>query len=473
MVQPTDYTIKTVDPTETFTKTLGMYQGLKQNQQAIEANKLTLEAARQKIEADKAGQERLLQTGQLLQKAISPGATVQDVQSAMIFAAGPEQYNGLKSIYEAMDDTKRSGLVNANLPIYAALVNGQPKVAIPLLEQRRDAYANSGDTANAAKHSAWIDAIKADPEAAGAIQVEIGALLAADSKFGAPGVEAVLKQAKAPAEIALGQSKARREGALADTATVEAENAETNAKLDIITKQKGITLTEVQTREIRQRTKLAKEEADRIAQSSPVKLTAGSQLTLNKMVEESVASMATAEKYLDYAGRLDNSGLAGGLFGSTTKFIADLGGNTSLLRSEGERLKGSAIINGLPMGSASDADINMAKAGYPKSNASAAIVASYFRGAAVVAGVEAQLKANRAEWLAMNGDLGSAKKPMVIGGRQVQPGETVMKYQAKSMRPVLDEVNRQLGIVAPKKDGKQDRAASGGVIRYDANGKRI
>jgi hypothetical protein len=79
-----------------------------------------------------------------------------------------------------------------------------------------------------------------------------------------------------------------------------------------------------------------------------------------------------------------------------------------------------------------------------------------------VAGVEAQLKANRAEWLAMNGDLGSAKRPMVIGGRQVQPGETVMKYQAKSMRPVLDEVNRQLGIVAPKKDGKQGGAASGG-----------
>jgi hypothetical protein len=86
----------------------------------------------------------------------------------------------------------------------------------------------------------------------------------------------------------------------------------------------------------------------------------------------------------------------------------------------------------------------------------------FYRGASVVAGVDAQQKANRAEWLALNGDMGPAKRPMVIDGRQVKPGETLIKYQTRSIRPVLDGVNARLGIVAPKKDGKQGGAASGG-----------
>lgn len=454
MVQPIDYTVKTVDPTEAFTKTLGLYQGLEQGQQAIEANKLTLEAARQKIETEKAGQERLRQAGELVNKAITPGATVQDVQSAMIFAAGPEQYNGLKSIYETMDDSKRSGLVNANVPIYAALVNGQTNIAIQQLEKRRDAYANSGDTANAAKHGAWIDAIKADPKAADAVQVEIGALLAADSKFGAPAVEAVLKQAKAPAEIAMGKTEAARSGSLATTAAAEAAVAPQVAQLELQERRARIAQSRAATEEAQARTQAFQDELKRIAENPEVKLTAGSQLTLNKMVDEATTGMTDAERFKGLADKLATSKLPGGIFGSASKFIADTTGQTDLLRSDITRYTNTSVLKQLPPGSASDSDVTVTRSGFPKPNASMKTWASYYRGASVVAGVDAQQKANRAEWLALNGDMGPAKRPMVIDGRQVKPGETLLKYQTRSIRPVLDSVNARLGITGPEKQEK-------------------
>jgi len=451
MVQPIDYTIKTVDPTETFTKTLGMYQGLEQNQQSIEANKLTLEAARQKIEIDKAGQERLLQTGQLLQKAISPGATVQDVQSAMIFAAGPEQYNGLKSIYEAMDDTKRSGLVNANLPIYAALVNGQPKVAIPLLEQRRDAYANSGDAANAAKHSAWIDAIKADPEAAGAIQVEIGALLAADSKFGAPGVEAVLKQAKAPAEIALGQSQAEREKYLVTKAKVDAKNAPTLAALDIKSKALGIRLDDARLSEINNNIKIASTNlkmAQEAAKGLGVKLPVATQALVNKVATDSVTNQQMGLNYIDFANRVAGSNVRGGFMGNANKFIEGIGGNPDLIRVEATKLINSDAMTGLPAGAASDKDVAMVREGYPN-NANAATLAQFFRGTAKVKLIQAQTQSNTAEWLTMNGTLGPARAPMTVGGRQVKAGETFTKFNGSAAGEIIRNVDRQMAQSTP------------------------
>lgn len=454
MVQPIDYTVKTVDPTEAFTKTLGLYQGLEQGQQAIEANKLTLEAARQKIETDRAGQERLRQVGELVNKAVSPGATLQDVKNALVFASSPEQSKALTSIYDTMDKDKKRGIVNANLPVYAALANGQPNIAIQQLENRRDAYANSGDTANAAKHSAWIDAIKADPKAADAVQVEIGALLAADSEFGAPGVEAVLKQAKAPAEIAMGKTEAARSSSLATTAAAQADVAEESAQLGLQEQRARIAASQATTAEAQARTQAFQDELQRIKDNPEVKLTAGSQLTLNRMVDEATTGMTDAERFKGLADKLATSKLPGGIFGSASKFIADTTGQTDLLRSDITRYTNTSVLKQLPPGSASDSDVTVTRGGFPKPNASMKTWASYYRGASVVAGVDAQQKANRAEWLALNGDMGPAKRPMVVDGRQVNKGETLLKYQTKSIRPVLDSVNARLGITGPEKQEK-------------------
>jgi hypothetical protein len=137
------------------------------------------------------------------------------------------------------------------------------------------------------------------------------------------------------------------------------------------------------------------------------------------------------------------------------------------LRSDITRYTNTSVLKQLPPGSSSDSDLNVTRGGFPKPNASMKTWASYYRGASVVAGVDAQQKANRAEWLALNGDMGPAKRPMVVDGRQVKPGETLLKYQTRSIRPVLDSVNARLGITGPQPTGNtkpQGRAASGGKV---------
>jgi len=459
MVQPTDYTIKTVDPTETFTKTLGMYQGLEQNQQSIEANKLTLEAARQKIEADKAGQERLQQVGVLINKAISPGATIDDVQNAMVYSTNQQQFEGLQSKFAAMSlETKKAIMIPA-LQTYSAALSGDLGLAEKMLNDRAVALENSGDTTAAAQNRALAATIKDDKGAT--VMAYLGGMLSADTDFGRPGVTSLLAQAKAPAEIKAGRATAESAVSQAKIDSITLQYAPETARLAIKAAKKGIELTDVQISEIEQRTKSAKEESDRLLLGSPVKLTAASQRTLNDMVEDSVGKMTVANSYMSYASRLDNSGLMGGLLGSTNKFLEDLGGKPNLLRTEGKQYINSAIVNALPKGSASDADIKITTGGFPN-NGNAKTMASYFRGAAVIEGFRAQQLANRSEWLAMNGTMGPATRPMVIGGRQVKAGETLIKYQSRSAKQDLDEVTAQLGIVAPKNDGKQGGAASGG-----------
>jgi len=456
MVQPIDYTVKTVDPTEAFTKTLGMYQGLEQNQQSIEANKLTIEAARQKIEADKAGQERLRQVGELVNKAVSPGATIDDVRNALVFASTPEQSNALKSIYETMDKTKKQNIVNANLPVYAALVNGQPGVAIPLLEQRRDAYANSGDTANAAKHSAWIDAIKADPKAADAVQVEMGALLAADSEFGAPGVEAVLKQRKAKPEFELATAQARREGALADTAVEQAKIAPAMAKLEQQSKAVGIQLDQARIKEIGNSIKVANENlkmAKEAAKGLGVKLPVATQALVNKVATDSVTNQQMGLNYIDFANRVAGSNVRGGFFGNANKFLEGIGGNPDLIRVEATKLINSDAMTGLPAGAASDKDVAMVREGYPN-NANAATLAQFFRGTAKVKLIQAQTQSNTAEWLTMNGTLGPARAPMIVGGRQVKAGETFTKFNGSAAGEIIKNVDRQVARTTVQPAGK-------------------
>ena len=448
MVQPIDYTVKTVDPTEAFTKTLGLYQGLEQGQQTIEANKLTIEAARQKIEADKAGQERLRQVGELVNRAISPGATLQDVQAAMIHAGSREQYDGLTSIYATMDKDKREGLVKANLPIYAALVNGQPDRAIQALETRRDAYTNSGDTANAAKHSAWIDAIKADPKAADAVQVEIGALMGADKDYGAPAVTAVLNQRKAKPEFELATAQAEREGYLAAKAKVDADNAPAMAKLELAGKRLGNRLTSAQIEQTNQDINDKRAAAKRLQETGGYPLTAASQATVNKLVTESVANQQMGLNNLDFASRVAESNIRGGLFGNANKFMESIGGDVNLLRIEGKRLINSSLVSALPTGAASDGDIKLTQSGFPE-NANATKLASYMRGTAKIKLIEAQQQSDTAEWLSLNGTLGPARKPMVVGGRQVNAGETLTKYNARSAVQIVQDVNKQMRVNTP------------------------
>lgn len=452
MVQPTDYTVKTIDPTEAFTKTLGMYQGITQNQQAIDANKLALESARQKIEADKAAQQRLSDLSAKVELASRPDATREELLSILPLTTTPQQYDAFQARVAAMDTTqKRAKFVPAAQVVYA-LHSGNLGQAEKQLNAQADAQENSGDTVTAAQTRALAATIKEDQGKT--VLATFQPILASDSEVGAPLLASMPAALKLPDELKSGKAGAEMAVSQATTASEQAKIAPQVAQLELQERRARIAQSRAATEEARVRTQAFQDELKRIAENPEVKLTAGSQLTLNKMVDEATTGMTDAERFKGLADKLATSKLPGGIFGSASKFIADTTGQTDLLRSDITRYTNTSVMKQLPPGSASDSDVTVTRSGFPKPNASMKTWASYYRGASVVAGVDAQQKANRAEWLALNGDMGPAKRPMVVDGRQVKPGETLLKYQTRSIRPVLDSVNARLGITGPEKQEK-------------------
>lgn len=465
LLAPANLNVQQYNPGEVFTKTLGMYQGIEQNQQAIDANKLALEAARQKIETDKAAQQRLSDLSAKVELASRPDATREEMLSILPLTTTPQQYDAFQARIASMDTReKRAKFVPAAQVVYA-LHSGNLGQAEKQLNAQADAQENSGDTVTAAQTRALAATIKEDQGKT--VLATFQPILASDSEIGAPLLASMPAALKLPAEIAMGKTEAARSGSLATTAAAEAAVAPQVAQLGVQEQRARIAASQASAAEARLRTQAYREELQRIKDNPEVKLTAGSQLTLNKMVDEATTGMTDAERFKGLADKLATSKLPGGIFGSASKFIADTTGQTDLLRSDITRYTNTSVLKQLPPGSASDSDVTVTRSGFPKPNASMKTWASYYRGASVVAGVDAQQKANRAEWLALNGDMGPAKRPMVVDGRQVKPGETLLKYQTRSIRPVLDSVNARLGITGPEPTGKnqpQGRAASGGKI---------
>jgi hypothetical protein len=228
MVQPIDYTIKTVDPTELFTKTLGMYQGIEQNQQALEANKLNLEAARQKIEAEKAGQERLRQIGELVMKAASPDATIDDMRAVMMTAASPEQLKAYESKLSAMTTEQKKAEFTPALQVKYALNSGKPDLAKKFLMDRATALENSGDAAGAQRARAMAETI--DDDGGVTVSADIASKLAFDSEIGAPALKAMQEELLFKGKFAEGEAKAKSAGFQVTVDAAKAKYAEKNEK---------------------------------------------------------------------------------------------------------------------------------------------------------------------------------------------------------------------------------------------------
>lgn len=449
MDQPIDYTIKTVDPTELFTKTLGMYQGIEQNQQALEANKLNLEAARQKIEAEKAGQERLRQVGELVMKAASPDATIDDMRAVMMTAASPEQLKAYESKLSAMTTEQKKAEFTPALQVKYALNSGKPDIAKKILMDRATALENSGDTTNAQRTRALAETI--DDDGGVTVSADIASKLAFDSEIGAPALKAMQEELLSKPKLQEAEGKAKSAGFQAIIDQVGAENAPAMAKLERQSKAVGIQLDQARITEINNGIKIANENlkmAKEAAKGLGVKLPVATQALVNKVSTDSVTNQQMGLNYIDFANRVANSNVRGGFFGNANKFLEGIGGNPDLIRVEATKLINSDAMTGLPAGAASDKDVAMVREGYPN-NANAATLAQFFRGTAKVKLIQAQTQSNTAEWLTMNGTLGPARAPMTIGGRQVKAGETFTKFNGSAAGEIIKNVDRQVARSTP------------------------
>lgn len=221
MVQPTDYTIKTVDPTEVFTKTLGMYQGIQQNQQALEANRL-------KLEAEKTAQARQAEIQAALGKLSSPDATAEDYANVSLLLP-KDQADSLRATFEMRDKAVNETALNDTSKVFTAFNAGKPEIAVKLLSDKVDALRNSGKEGEAAYLENWLEVAKDDPEAA----KNFFGFTISQMPGGKERLASAIEYSKAPAEIAKGKAAAEREGSLATTAAAEAAVAPERARAEL------------------------------------------------------------------------------------------------------------------------------------------------------------------------------------------------------------------------------------------------
>ena len=135
-------------------------------------------------------------------------------------------------------------------------------------------------------------------------------------------------------------------------------------------------------------------------------LSAQSQKRLSEFTDAAVENQRLEQKYLTLADDFQKSGMSGGLQTTWTEAAKELSGNQdeiSALRREFLKVRGSEVVNNLPPGAASDADIAMALSGFPSDKASAEQVSGFLRGLAKLKGFNAKFNEFKANYISDNG----------------------------------------------------------------------
>ena len=238
MVQPIDYTVPMQNPLAAFEQAANFGMGIQQNQQALEANRL-------KIEAEKAGQERLRQVGELVMRAASPDATIDDMRAVMMTAASPEQLKAYESKLSAMTTEQKKAEFTPALQVKYALNSGKPDLAKKILMDRATALENSGDAAGAQRARAMAETI--DDDGGVTVSADIASKLAFDSEIGAPALKAMQEELLFKPKLQEAEGKAKSAGFQATIDEVKAKWAPKNEEANYRDLLAGIGLKGAQT----------------------------------------------------------------------------------------------------------------------------------------------------------------------------------------------------------------------------------
>lgn len=238
MVQPIDYTVPMQNPLAAFEQAANMGMGIRQNQQTLEANRL-------KIEAEKAGQERLRQVGELVMKAARPDATIDDMRAVLMTAASPEQFKAYESKLNSMTLAEKQAQFTPALKVVYALQGGNLDVAEKMLLAQATAQENSGDPARAAQTRAMAETIKED----GGVTVlaDFKSKLAIDSEVGQPGLKAIEESSLFKPKLQEAEGKAKSAGFQATIDEIKAKWAPKNEEANYKDLLAGIGLKGAQT----------------------------------------------------------------------------------------------------------------------------------------------------------------------------------------------------------------------------------
>lgn len=359
--------------------------------------------------------------------------------------------------------------------VYAAIQNGRPDYARSILKSRQDALKGSGeDTSQTDQALALLES--GNPEDLRLLQgialTGIGVATGPD-KFEST-ISGLRGQER---ESALLPSKLRKGEADADVAEAEATISE--AKADEAPAQQSAATRKAEAdadvAETTARYAPKQQEADLVRKSADVenirslieeraarldldrdKLTSDVQLQLEKMdYDRTKLSDGQAAKVTEFVTNAEaNRGIAQraravaerfqSLEGNATAsgwFSVLNGQEVAQLRRDYAAIMGSQAIKNLPPGSASDTDIKLAIGGFPPQNARPSTIRKFLTGLAKLQDAAANSEQSKADWIANNGNLGTAQRDLYVNGTRVPKGTTYGTF-AKS-RAAYERRNEQ------------------------------
>jgi len=136
-------------------------------------------------------------------------------------------------------------------------------------------------------------------------------------------------------------------------------------------------------------------------------LSANVQKRLSTAIDAAVSAETNIGKFTNLANEIEKSDISGGLIGSTfSEKLKDITGEqdaNTTLRKEYNAIKASQVVNNLPPGAASDADVALAMSGYPSDRANKQQITSFLRGLSKVQKLNADFNNFKADYISDNG----------------------------------------------------------------------
>lgn len=352
----------------------------------------------------------------------------------------PEDREAFKSAWETKSEDARQSDLREMGGLYGYLQNGMPDKAIASLERRIKADRAAG--LDVAEDEEMVAAIRADPKrAAGAVGYMLSAIVPPD-QFAAT-VKNVGEEARADE---LQPGLIRKGVAEAEKLETEAQYAPQVIESDLASQAADRARKEAQTAIEQAQLALGWErlalDQDSLATNTQLKLeemlqsgqkVEGASLSeLTKSVGSAQQNEALATRTRDLADRIAASPIRGGGWRSSIgETAAGMFGNqdaVTALRGQYEQIKNSQAIKNLPPGPATDRDIEIAMRGFPPANAGKGHIVNFLRGLAKLQDIAAAGDQRRADWISSNGNLGTARRDINVGGVQVPAGTTFAEF---------------------------------------------
>lgn len=383
-------------------------------------------------------QQAQMQRTMALQRALMQiGQNPQPQDIAQLSVMFPEMSEQFKRSYDMLTPVQQQQRLQAAIPVYAAVQNGQTDTAAQMLNERADALENSGQQQEAAQTRAMAQMVQQHPQTA---KLTMGTLLASTmgpDKF-AQAFSDIGTQQRADEKQPFDVEKAAGEAASAQAAGAVARQTIPQQVQQATLRNQDLA-SQISTRSgnlALDRDKLTTETKLKLMELARkpglIDLSPGAETLVNDSVQSATLNRQSAAQMTDLANQIETADPASGVHANAWEWLKNTTGNQnyiSNLRQEYNRLRTSQSIQSLKgVGKITDTEMGAAMKGFPSDTADASQIVPFLRGMAKMQQYSAAVDDAKSEWLTSVGSLGKTMREVEIQGVHVPAGTTFQNY---------------------------------------------